>query len=338
MSHITTSPLRRTSRPPQAALRAGRRRKAHGDSKKMTGTHTSCSVARRWQIDASVRLGARWLGVAGVLAALLWSYWPVISSLISEWRTDDNYSVGGLIPLVAIALLWTDRKTLAQCTVQPSLWGLAIIILALLERAFGMVALFESAERYSLVVMIAGLVLLIGGREIFRKTFWVLLFLFLMVPLPGRVHNLVSGPLQLLATTGTVMTLELLGITVVQEGHVMVVNDNLRIGVAEACSGLRMLTAFVAVAAGMAYIIQRPPWQKFILLCSSIPIAILCNWARAVVTVFLLIAVGSRFAEKFFHDFAGFAMMPLALLGLVVELRILSLLHIEDKNGRPVGS
>jgi exosortase len=304
----------------------------------MTSAHTSCSVARQREATALPRLGTRWLGVAAVLAALIWSYWPVIKSLISEWRTDDNYSVGGLIPLVAIALLWGDRKKLAQCTVRPSLWGLALIIPALLARACGMVALFESAERYSLVVMIAGLVLLMGGREVFRKTVWALLFLLLMVPLPGRVHNLVSGPLQSLATTGTVMTLELLGITVVQEGHMMVVNDNLRVGVAEACSGLRMLTAFVAVAAGMAYIIGRPPWQKLILLCSSIPIAILCNWVRAVVTVFLLIAIGSNSAEKFFHDFAGFAMMPLALIALVVELRILSLLLIEDKHEQLIPS
>lgn len=300
----------------------------------MTSTHSGSPVARRPEARAWVRLGTRWLGVAAVFAALIWSYWPVIRSLIREWRTDDNYSVGGLIPLVAIALLWGDRKKLAQCTIRPSPWGLALIIPALLARAAGMVALFESAERYSLVVMIAGLVLLIGGREVFRKTVWVLLFLFLMVPLPGRIHNLVSGPLQSLATTGTVMTLELLGITVVQEGQVMVVNDNLRIGVAEACSGLRLLTAFVAVAAGMAYIIRRPPWQKLILLCSSIPVAILCNWLRAVVTVFLLITISSGFAERFFHDFAGFAMMPLALMLLVIELRILSLLFVEDKGER----
>ena len=103
------------------------------------------------------------------------------------------------------------------------------------------------------------------------------------------------------------------------------------LNVAEACSGLRMLTAFVIVAAVLAYVVNRPRWQKLVLIISSIPVAILCNIARVVVTALLFQVAGSDVAEKFFHDFAGWAMMPLAVLILVGELWIMSRLVIEDE-------
>ena len=85
----------------------------------------------------------------------------------------------------------------------------------------------------------------------------------------------------------------------------MVLNHEVRVAVAEACSGLRMLTAFVVVAAALAYVVNRPRWQKAALVVSSVPVAILCNLARLVATAILFMLVSSEFGERFFHDFAG---------------------------------
>jgi exosortase len=269
------------------------------------------------------------LAALAVLAALLWSYWSTLRSLYSDWQGDDNYSVGMLVPLAALYLLWQDRRKLAEARVAPCWRGLGLILAAQAARAYGLVFLFESAERYSLVLTIAGLVLLLAGTQVFRRTFWILAFLFLMVPLPGRIHNLISGPLQDLATMGAVATLELVGVSVDREGHVMVLNETTRVAVAEACSGLRMLTAFIVVAAVLAYIINRPRWQKAAVLASSIPIAIVCNLLRLFVTALLFLYASSQTAEVFFHDFAGWTMMPLAILALLGELWIMSKLVSE---------
>ena len=59
--------------------------------------------------------------------------------------------------------------------------------------------------------------------------------------------------------------------------------------VAEACSGLRMLTAFIIVAAFMAYMVKRPRWQKVFLLPSSIPVAVMCNILRLCATAVLFL-------------------------------------------------
>ena len=205
-----------------------------------------------------------------------------------------------------------------------------MVLAAQAARAFGLLFHFKSAERYSLVLTVAGLLLLIGGRQVTRAARWILLFLVLMVPLPGRVHNFISAPLQDAAVGGAVFVLELLGVPVTREGHVVVLNGTLPVAVEEACSGLRMLTAFVVVAAVLAYVVPRPKWQKAVLVLSSVPVAILCNLVRVVVTAKLYQVVDSRTAERFFHDFAGLTMMPLAVLFLAVELWLLSCLVIED--------
>ncbi len=276
-----------------------------------------------------------WLRGAGVafllLAALVWSFWPTIRGLLVDWQGDQNYSVGQLVPFAAVYLLWTDRQRLRESTVQTCWLGLGLILLALIARFYGLVFLFESAERYSLVLTIVGVTLLVGGWEVFRKTQWILAFLFLMVPLPGRIHNLVSGPMQDQASAGAVFLLELLGTTVSREGNVLVLNDSVPVAVAEACSGLRMLTAFVVVGSVLAFVVQRPRWQKVVLVASTIPVAILCNLVRLVITARLFLSLGSETAEKFFHDFAGWTMMPMAIGTLVFILWVMSRLVVHDE-------
>jgi exosortase len=275
---------------------------------------------------------------AAALGALVWAYWPVLRQLIREWNHDENYSVGMLVPFAAVYLVWHERERLKRCDFRPCWWGLGIILVAQAGRFFGLLFLFESAERYAMVLTLVGCVLLLCGWQVFRRLGWVMAFLFLMVPFPGRVHNLISGPLQTHATTGAVFALEVAGETVARAGNVMNVNGT-EVAVAEACSGLRMLTAFIVVSAFMAYMVKRPRWQKAVLLASSVPIAIFSNIFRLFVTAEAFAHV-SQSAGEAFHDAAGLAMMPPAVVLLVGELWIMKRLvipepHDEKQSARP---
>jgi len=198
-----------------------------------------------------------------------------------------------------------------------------LVLLAQAMRLFALFFAFRSAEPYTFVLTIVGLVLIVAGWQIFRQLLWVLLFLFLMLPFPGPVHRAIAGPLQRLATTGSVVLLEAVGASVSQQGNVVMLGENTPMAVAEACSGLRMLTAFIIVAAFIAYMVQRPRWQKGVLLVSSIPVAVVCNIVRIFATAVLMLLVSSEVGEKFFHDFAGLVMMPAAVLLLFGELWLL---------------
>jgi exosortase len=281
------------------------------------------------KISGSHQLPDNLLGVVSVLLAILavtvLSYWST-----SVWQRSDDYSAGQLVPLIALFLVWRERKTLRRCMLKPCWWGIALLILAQAARFYGLLFMYESGVRYSMALTLAALVLMVAGWQVFRNVSWILLFLFLMFPLPGRVHNLISGPLQNIATTGSVFLLEAFGVRVGQEGNVVMLNESIPMAVAEACSGLRMLTAFVIVAAFMAYMVNRSRRQKAVLLLSSIPVAVMCNILRLCVTAVLFLLASAEVAQKFFHDFAGLAMMPIAVLLMFGELWLMDKLTVPE--------
>jgi exosortase/archaeosortase family protein len=96
------------------------------------------------------------------------------------------------------------------------------------------------------------------------------------------------------------------------------------------------------LAVAMVFLIERPWWDKFVILLSAIPIAILVNIVRITVTALLYMAVGpeNEFIKKICHDWAGLLiMMPLAMGLLFLELQILERLTVpvETMQLRPVG-
>ena len=293
------------------------------------------------QISGSHQLPDNLLGIVSVLLAMLavtvLSYWSISANIFKEWQRSDDYSAGQLVPLIALFLVWHERKTLRRCMLRPCWWGIALLILAQAARFYGLLFMYESGVRYSMALTLAGLVLMVAGWQVFRSVSWILLFLFLMFPLPGRVHNLINGPLQRMATTGSVFLLEAFGVRVSQEGNVVMLNEKIPMAVTEACSGLRMLTAFVIVAAFMAYMVKRSRRKKAVLLLSSIPVAVMCNILRLCVTAVLFLLASAEVAQKFFHDFAGLAMMPAAVLLMFGELWLmdkLTLPELEPQQGQ----
>ena len=271
-------------------------------------------------ISKGDRLLAFWLmGLFLILLTMLWNYWSTVIDLVREWRRNPDYSAGEIVPWVVAYLVWADRKKFQHCEIMPSWLGIVVIGLAQAIRFYGLGTLQESLQRYSLILTFAGVILLVAGKQLFLHVRGLILFLFLMVPFPGIVHNAISYPLQSFATSGAVFFLELFGISVVREGNVMLLDNRIPIAVVEACSGLRLLTAFIIISAAFACLLHRPAWQKGILLASSIPIAVFCNILRLSATAALYLKVNDRVADTFFHDFAGLTMMPMAVLILLGE-------------------
>jgi len=272
-----------------------------------------------------------WLAGGLVLIAFLWCYKAGFADLWNLWHRSDEYSSGLLVPFLAVYILWSRRETIAQCRIRPSLWGLFAFIAAQVVRVFGLFFMYSSAERLSIVLTIAALVLLLFGLQLLRKVSTVLLFLCLMLPWPNRVQAAVTLPLQHWATSSAVFCLEMVGYEVLSEGNVIHIGD-VRVAVAEACNGLRMIAAFFVISGLVVLLVKRAWWEKLVVLLSSLPIALFCNTIRLTITaVFFTILEGEHW-EKLFHDFGGYAMMPLALAAMVAELWLLKkLTTLPDK-------
>jgi exosortase len=141
-----------------------------------------------------------------------------------------------------------------------------------------------------------------------------------------------SGPLQHLATLGSTYTLQTLGLPAIASGNVICLTRG-RIGVAEACNGLGMLTVFIAVTTAAAFLLKLSNWEKAFLLASSVVIAVLANILRISATGVAQELMGVKFAEQFFHDFAGIFMVPLAMLMLWGEVILFSKLFPKVAKG-----
>lgn len=263
--------------------------------------------------------------------SLIVSYWdPVLKDLWRIWMQSDEYSSGLLIPFIAIYILWLRRGSFLQCQIRPSLWGLTLLAAVQGFRFWGLYYMFDSGERISFVLSIGALVFFLFGLKIFRRFVPVFLFLFLMLPFPRRVEMFMMAPLQMWATTSSVFCLEAAGFDVIREGNIININGTL-VAVAEACNGLRMLTAFFVVSGTVVLLVHRPRWEKALVLASSIPVALLCNTIRLTLTAYAFTRLDGSAWEGAFHDFGGLAMMPLAVAMIVFELWLLSTIVIEPK-------
>jgi exosortase/archaeosortase family protein len=85
-----------------------------------------------------------------------------------------------------------------------------------------------------------------------------------------------------------------------------------------------MVTAFFVISGLVVLLVRRAWWEKLFVLASSLPIALLCNTIRLAITAIAFTVISGEQWEKIFHDFGGYAMMPLALAAVVGEFWILS--------------
>jgi exosortase len=269
------------------------------------------------------------LTVALTTMALLWSYWPTFVELADEWWNNPLYSHGYAVPVFAAFLLWYRRDLMPDAPLQPSWWAVLFLIVACAMRLGAAHFYFSWPDRGSLLFMVFGAALAIGGWAAIRWSWPSIFFLTFMIPFPGFVENVVMRPLQRIATVASTNVLQTMGFFAQADGNVIVLSQA-DMGIVEACSGLRMLSTFIALTVGACFFIQRPIWQKCVIVLSSIPIAILCNVARITATG-VWYEIGDHDNAMVFHDRVGPVMMVMALLLLYAEFKFLDLIFQIDR-------
>jgi exosortase len=273
-------------------------------------------------------------------AAIAWATWSTLGDMSLRWTEDPTYSHGFLVPLIALAILWTRRKAMPAAAERPSWWALAPMALGAAMQVAGAYYSVAWLCGAALLPYAAGLALLAGGRPMLLWAAPAIGFLIFMIPLPWRIETIMRNPLQRLSTLASAFALQALGRPVFAEGNLIVVNDEIELGIVDACSGLKMLVIFFAMATAIAIMSkvgeqpeQRPrPWaDRILIVLSALPIAMITNIVRITVTGILHEAVGSKWANLVFHDLAGLLMMPIALALLWCELKVLSALLVEEE-------
>jgi exosortase len=265
-------------------------------------------------------------------AVLLWSSWPSLVETAARWAGDPRYSHGLLVPAFSLYLLWHRRAMVAEAAPRPSGWGLGLLLAGEAIRLAGARYYVSWFEALALIPSLAGLVLLCGGWRFLRWAWPSVAFLVFMIPLPYSVEMAMGYPLQRAAALTSNYVLQTVGFPAVADGNVILLN-NVKVGVEEACNGLGMLFMFTAFTVATVLLVDRGPVEKGLILLSTAPIGLLANVTRISVTAALNETVGTAVGDVVYHDLAGWLMMPLAVAVLWLELTYLSLLFPEKAAG-----
>ena len=250
--------------------------------------------------------------------------------LIPRWWSDPNYTHGFFIPLFSLYFIWEKWDEIIATPAKPSLLGLPVVLLGLGVKLATLFydSLFISC--CSMIVVLAGVILLTLGVRMFRVVAAPVFFLLLMMPLPLPIYERISLPLQRLAAAATTTVLRGCGIPALREGNVVELPQR-SLEVVDACSGMRSLTGFIALGAAFAYLSRRPLWERVVLVVSTIPIAIFVNILRVTFTAFLSHWGFHSLAEGTPHAGTALVLFALAALFLWGEYYVLSHLFLPEE-------
>lgn len=272
-----------------------------------------------------------WIAAAVAVAGVLgFVYFPTMRYSFREWLKPD-YSHGFLVPLFAVYLAWTWRDSAPKAVRWPDARGLGLVAAGTLLFLFA--GLTNVAKEWlqgaSLVVNLCGAALLLGGAGALRWLWPALAFLVFMFPLPYTVEHALGWPLQRTAAVGAEYVLQTVGYPTFREGVILHCKDHV-LEVQNACNGLSMLLTFVTLSVAMVLVVRRPWLDRVLILLSAVPIAIVANVIRIALTGVLYNEAGKELGDRVFHDFAGWMMMPFALGVLLLELKLLDWVLLED--------
>jgi exosortase len=246
-----------------------------------------------------------------------------MEGIVNRWLADSSWSHGFLIPLFSLYFINQKREEILCCAAndefRPNYLGLVLLIFGILFYPFNIVHLqYGYLSSIDVIATLGAIVLFLGGWKLIKHTWLPIAFLIFAVPLPERYYKELTIPMRQWAAAVASGLLDLVPkLDATANGVVIDVFYKGRLldpplDVAEACSGMRLLMAFLALGVAMAYLHYRPLWQRVILLISTVPIAIFCNIVRVTITGFIYVLIHPKYAQGIYHDMLGIAMLPLA--------------------------
>jgi exosortase len=306
---------------------------------------------------------AKLLRVLAIIAAIGFLYSATLWKLGVDWSTDQNYSHGLLVPFIIGYIIWAERASLKSSAGDGYVYlGAAAIVFALIVLWAGTAGAELFVQRFSLVIMLLGIVVYFWGLTILRILLVPVLLLLLAIPIPAILFNKIAFPLQLFASRCAVWAMRLFDIPVLRQGNIIELKPRNSVGttkleVVEACSGIRSLMTLMALALVMAYF-TRPGkgrgdsdpggpgsgsksfgiFRSVIIVAAAVPIAILTNALRVSGTGILAHYYGTKVADGFFHSFSGWVVYIAAFILLFGVVWLIDRFEPKSNDGPKGGS
>jgi exosortase len=269
---------------------------------------------RRAQLQAAV--------IAAAFVAVFWELLdfvpPNYGFLVHYWIFQPDWTHGPLIPVFSAYLVYARWEQVRRTPIRNAWAGLPVMLVGLAVYLWALSGglTFAYAKPMALMLTLAGIVTLLCGVPVWRHVWLPWLYLFFAIPIPQRYYFALTDPLRRLAAivASTVLSFW-------PELNVERVGSNLEyvyrgtsgtIGVADACSGMRSTVTLCALGVAVAFMSERPTWQRIVLVVACVPIATFCNFIRVTITCWLHVFVDPKYASGQYHMMLGLLVILLA--------------------------
>ncbi|MGI4827595.1 MAG: exosortase J [Janthinobacterium lividum] len=230
-------------------------------------------VARRFGLPTSLSPLAI-MGIASACAAAgLFTIYNTVLTLLARWRTDDLQSMGLLVPFVSFALILRAWR-LTGWEIEGTWWGFALLagsaaLMFLRDQTLLVVTVHKDwllqIPPLPLVAIVYGLgmVLLLGGRRLLRATWFPVLFLGAVLPVPQTFSRRIDLPLQHASATVARGFAHLLGEKLTPDHLRLMFTPDFGMFIAPGCNGIRgaVTLGLAAIIVGYMY---RFRWLVFL--------------------------------------------------------------------------
>jgi len=271
-----------------------------------------------WTRDASDAL--RWACVIVAVATIV----PGLALLSLIWQRAEYLGHGYVIPAVSLWLIVSDRAKIASALRDgevPALGPVAVLAASLFEAA-AVSGEVVTAAGAGIPLVLAATAYAVGGTRLLRTAIVPIGFLALMVPIPNFLQAWTLLKLKLLVSEIAVSILQTAGYVVAQQGNTILIPGH-DLFVADACSGFTSIVTMLPLAVVVSYLLSRGVWRRVVIIGSVIPLALVGNTLRILLTVGFISHGWLEFRDGIFHENLGLATFALGTVALIGVARIL---------------
>jgi len=215
-----------------------------------------------------------------------------------EAREDSH---GPLVILVVLGLFWWKRKELLSQELRCWTPGLLIVGFGLILHVLGFLAQQPRVSAAGLFAGIYGLMGLAWGPAWLRAAFFPFFLMGFAIPTSVFLQS-ITFPLQVLVCKIVEVICHFVSIDIIRDGALLLdPSGRYQYEVAAACSGIRSLVAIFAFSVVYSWVSFNSWWQRGILACAAIPLAVLGNTLRMLAIIFAA-EIWGQAGGKYVHD------------------------------------
>lgn len=279
------------------------------------------------------RTPAIWKWCSVGLVILIAAYFLYAESLrrVVQTYVQPEFSHGYIIPLISAWLVAQRRNLIWKLRGPGAVSGWWLAAVGVTIAVFAKLANIDSLPYLAIMPFLIGLTAATMGWVAARLVVVPVLFLGFGFPLPTGMLVKLSTELQLVSSQIGTSILHALSIPVFLDGNIIDLGQ-MKLQVAEACSGLRYLLPLVTFGVLCAYIYRGPLWAKFIIVLATIPLTVVLNGARIAMTGLFVHFGNQSMAEGLMHLFEGWMIFLIALACLFSMMWLLLWLTGRKRN------